>query len=331
MKKVLFVFSLIAVFTLCSNNISFADGYYDIMATPYESTQNITPNTDDTNSLYFNNLVGYKINGLWGFYSKNDKSVNIPPSFTDVKVFNSDLIEVKKEGKWGLMDYRGNLVVKPLYDSIDSFSTGKFLVETNGLFGIITSDGNIIIPVSYQSIKPFNSNYIKVSKDSKVGLISVNDGKIVVPVAYDDILVMKKYYKVKSGGKWGIINDSQKIIVSASYDDIKYLNKKYFGVKNSKYWGIVSSQTGQVVVPVKYERVAINDSGEFRVRKNGKWETYNEQNENKKSDEIKSISPSSRVFINKDVYTRTYPSYYSHPNYNNRPSHRNHPRYRYYH
>ena len=312
MKKILLIISLCIVCLYWAKDAVLAEDFYDAIATPYQTDANIVPQSDGADKIYINNLIAYKINGLWGFYSNSDKSVHIPPTYSDVQGINSNFIKVKRSGEWGVIDNRGNQIIKPSYDNITVYSADKFLVESKGFTGIIGSDGRIIIPVSYESIYKLNNNYFKVTKDNKYGLLSVTDGKIVVPVSYDDIVLMKNYFKVKLANKWGVLGSNQKNLVPVSYDNVKILNKTYFGVRNNKKWGVINVKTGQIIVPVSYEAVTIGDSGNLRVKQNGQWMNASDAENSKRNDEVKSISPSSRVFIDQNVYTRT-DYYYSKP------------------
>ena len=297
MKKISAII-ILALIAGAINSFSYAEELYPLSSL-------YSQNTEKTEYVYFNNLAGYKLNGLWGFKDLKNDTSHIPPIYNDAKVLNSNYIKLKKGEKWGLIDNSGKTVVPFSYDDIKAFSSGKFLVTSDGLSGITDEEGKTVIPVYYQTITKFNNNYFKVVKDGKCGLVSVADGSVVVPAAYDDIVIMKKYFKVKSGRKWGLLDHNKNTVVNVSYDDIKILNKKYFGVKNNNNWGAINAKTGSEVVPIKYERISISDSGALRVRQGGKWKTYTADLD-KKTDEVKSISPSSKVFINKDRYMKIY-------------------------
>ena len=301
MKKLSVIIALL-IMSGCLYNVSYADNNYNSSS----KSSSMIPKEEDTEFTYYSNIVGYKYKDLWGFYLKDNQSVGLPPVYSEIAGLNSDYIKVKKNGKWGLIDTNCKQVIQPFYDDIVSYSADSFIVTKDGYNGIIDKQEKIIVPVYYQSVSPFDNNYIKVSKNNRFGLVSVNDGTEVVPANYDDIVVMKNYFKVKSGNKWGVIDNNKKTIVSAGYDDIKILNKKYFGVKNNKKWGAVEIKTGKEVVAPSYEKIAIGESGNLRGRKNGKWENASSKVDKPKSDEIKSITPSSKVFINQDRYIKVY-------------------------
>ena len=69
-------------------------------------------------------------------------------------------IRICKEGKWGLMDFRGNTVVAPIYSSINSPCNGMIAVENNGKWGFIDYKGNVVVPLIYDDLEDF----IKMAK-----------------------------------------------------------------------------------------------------------------------------------------------------------------------
>ena len=52
----------------------------------------------------------------------------LPALWEKTGEFSEDLCPVKKDGKWGLIDLSGKVVLAPLYDEMDSFDAGHLLV-----------------------------------------------------------------------------------------------------------------------------------------------------------------------------------------------------------
>ena len=272
MKKVILGLILLLCLGLCINTVSFADSTEPITK-PDMRSYSRTPGYNDTYFTYYNDITGYKSNGLWGFYSKNNRSVNIPPMYDAIEGMDSNYIKVKRGGRWGLISTDGYQLINTNYDDIDTFgySNGKFKVKLNGNYGIVDSNDIAIVPPLYQSLSRINDQYIKVEKDYKYGIIDMYDGKIAVSISYDDVDFLKPYFKIKFGGKWGLIDKLQNSIVPANYDDIKILDNKYFAVKNYKVWGTVDKDNGEEVIAPKYDKIETGKANYFKVKHNGKW------------------------------------------------------------
>jgi len=128
-------------------------------------------------------------------------------------------IFAQKEGKWGLYDQSGKLVLDHSYEEIlnpnmpDEYKVnGPVRVKSAGLWGAINQDGEIFIQPQYdfihmtyyEEVEPF----IKVEKDGKFGYITW-EGKPLVDIIWDtafmDVLnVPEDIIFVKNeDDKWG--------------------------------------------------------------------------------------------------------------------------------
>jgi len=118
---------------------------------------------------------------------------------------NKDVWYPAREGnKWGYK--RGDSwVIQPQYDYVRLFQDDLARVRQNGKWGVIQADGKMIIPCRYDKIEPFylhpegwiidpdnpndyETDYIlaKVYKNGKEGYIN-NRGEECIPVIYDKI------------------------------------------------------------------------------------------------------------------------------------------------
>ena len=59
------------------------------------------------------------------------------------------MARVKQNGKWGVVDNKGGIVVPFIYDDLNLFSEGLARVKLNGKYGFIDKAGNIVVPIIY--------------------------------------------------------------------------------------------------------------------------------------------------------------------------------------
>jgi hypothetical protein len=59
---------------------------------------------------------------------------------------------VELDGKWGLIDRTGAVMIPIRYDGMNYFSGNGFKVELNGNYGIVDENGTEILPVEYDKI-----------------------------------------------------------------------------------------------------------------------------------------------------------------------------------
>lgn len=141
-----------------------------------------------------------------------------------------------ENGKYGLKNEAGKVVVEPKYDDLISFSDGVAFVnigkvldesnytETEGKWGVIDHTGKEITPIKYDAIEAFSEGLAPVNIGGRRGSF-------------------EEYFEVE-GGKWGFVNKLGNEVIPAEYDSVEQVvyeenfrviaSKKYYGFKNGK-------------------------------------------------------------------------------------------------
>jgi len=94
-------------------------------------------------------------------------------------------LAVRENKKWGFVNTKGDMVIKPQFDSCDSFNKGYAKVLVGDKWGIIDNNGNTIIKPAYKNIIP-GENGIFVFYDESWGIID-KTGKILSPSVFNTI------------------------------------------------------------------------------------------------------------------------------------------------
>jgi|GEM_PF-6728324 len=90
-----------------------------------------------------------------------------PPATTSVM-----LVPVEKAGKWGYKRAGEDEVTIPYnFDHATKFSDGLALVKKDGKFGYINAKGQVVIPFEYSYATSFSGGKATVKKDGKLGTI----------------------------------------------------------------------------------------------------------------------------------------------------------------
>ena len=113
---------------------------------------------------------------------------------------------------------------------IKSCGKGYYELKRDGKYGIIDSQLNNVTPFKYDSIWSFEKNNLcKVERDHKYGYINAK-GEEQVAVKYDNIESFENGLAVaKLGEFYGIINEQDEVVVpfSLNYPDKKGLKNGY--------------------------------------------------------------------------------------------------------
>ena len=102
----------------------------------------------------------------------------------------------------------------------EQYNMGLFSLVQNGKYGMLNVKGNIVIPFIYDDLCFFDNGTIRAKKNSKLGVID-KKGNTIIPFVYDDIYEIdriNKFFLVKQNNKWGCIDRSGKITVPFVFD-----------------------------------------------------------------------------------------------------------------
>lgn len=153
--------------------------------------------------------------------------------------------------KYGYVDYQGNQVIPCIYDR--AFISGEhdsFILEKDGKCGVVNNKGLIIVPFKWDNIAYFSQGLAAVQMGGKCGYININ-GDVVIPIEYDETrnFIGAGFASVKKGGKWGIIDIQNNVIVPFEYDAAltssneeecdNTPSKQLFLVSKDSTWGVI--------------------------------------------------------------------------------------------
>ncbi len=98
--------------------------------------------------------------------------------------YSSELLLIKKDGKYGLISADLELHIEPKFDELEVISRDIYKVKVGDKYGIINSDLEYLQPLEYDSLRAFDGRFI-ASKDSKFGIITANS--MLLDFIYDSI------------------------------------------------------------------------------------------------------------------------------------------------
>lgn len=91
------------------------------------------------------------IDGQHGYINTTGNMVLFPYA-NSLKFLETGLVIYKKDGKWGLIDVSGKIVIQPQFDYYRyDPRTNLIMVEANDKYGVLDTCGNYIIPLSFDN------------------------------------------------------------------------------------------------------------------------------------------------------------------------------------
>lgn len=224
---------------------------------------------------YSEGLAVVKKFGKYGYIDTKGDLV-IPMMYEEAESFSEGLAAVKKDGHYGFIDKKGKTIIPFEYTMAFQFSEGLAAVRQQ-YYGYINRHGNVIVPFEYVFPDEFKKEGLaRVRKDGKCGYIDKN-GTEAIPCRYDFGWGFSNgLARIEKDGKYGFINTMGTEVIPCQYDYAWDFSEGFAPVmigerfENGK-WGIINTN-GIVVVPFLYDDIIFEFSeGLVPVEQDGKW------------------------------------------------------------
>lgn len=190
--------------------------------------------------------------------------------------YEKTVLKYKKDGKYGIVNFWGKEITKPVYDEIIGLENkeSELLVKKDGKYGVINVKGAKLIDILYDNIvadgfftdseKYGLSGYIvsnKTSEGYKYGYIDYKH-KLLLKLEYDKLDRITKENSEDiciiacKNGQYGIVKNNQ-IIVNYYYQGIEYdRTNNFFELQRNDKYGIVD-YNGKVIISTEYDEIQI--------------------------------------------------------------------------
>ena len=221
--------------------------------------------------FYKNGLTEIKKKGKYGFIDSRGNLV-VDCIYDDVYGFYNGFAQVKKDNKYGFVNTNGNLVVDCIYDFVYDFCNGFARVKKDNKWGFVDTKGNLVVDCIYDEVWCFLNGFARVKKDNKYGFVNTK-GNLVVDCICDldsgnsDI---DGNVKIKIDGKWGFIVAKENLIIDCIYASAHWFCEGFAAVKKNGKWGFINTN-GNLVIDCIYDVAESFSDGFAAVEMNGKW------------------------------------------------------------
>jgi hypothetical protein len=190
-------------------------------------------------------------------------------------------------GKFGLINYSGKLIVPCEYDRISSYCDGLVSFERNGKSGYFNLKGKEVVPAKYDRAFNFWYSVSIVENDNKFGLMDTT-GTLILSLEYDQINILgyrkneidsALFYILTINNKKGIYDPlKRKIIIPLKYDNISIISGSQFSVELNNKWGVVD-KNGKILSLGIYDDIGYSRENDLiNVKLNNKWGYINSEN-----------------------------------------------------
>lgn len=219
-----------------------------------------------------------------GLYDARGREL-VPPQYEYIDIrAGSAVAMVQKDGKWGLVNRQGKLLVPCRYDGINC-GEGLCEVKMNDLWGCMDTLGKMILPAEYKHVSVLENNGGIIAKQPQ-GKSAFFDtkGKIIIGWKYEDLQEDDGMIEgTAADGTIALLDKSGKVLVpEGQYDAIWYPkgSRDYLMTRRGDLYGFLSAGFKVTLAPV-FDEVEEPDTdkdgdearyyGMRLVKKNGRY------------------------------------------------------------
>ncbi len=242
----------------------------------------------------------------WGYIDAEGTWV-IPPKFYEARNFNSGIAMVKWEGQWRYIDKAGTVLPVPSLDKYYDFQKcGVAFYRSEGRVGLIDTEGAVVLPPTYDVIKSYVNGHARVVLNDKWGMIDAS-GAEVIPPEFEELgnysahaVTAKKnghYGLFVNGGfkpldgieyiwdfneeipltyaqwqdKVGFINPAGAWVIEPIFEKARPFRQGLAPVYKNRRWGYIDPE-GNIIIDFKFKDAeTFSEDGLAAVRRKKKW------------------------------------------------------------
>ena len=222
--------------------------------------------------------------------------VALNPIYDNFSYGKDGLFKLELNGKFGVVNSKGVVIVEPAYPSSDIslLCFGLARVQKDGKQGIIDYNGKTILPFdSYKSIYGFTetffdtyASYTKVTRMDGTSFYMDQYGKLVEESAVqaaaarykEQIGATRFAEKIADKYMWGLKNMQGEVVMPASAKYIEEFSDGLALIEMDGKFGYISNQ-GKIVIPLVYDSAESFSEGYAVVKRDGVTSIINKQGE----------------------------------------------------
>lgn len=237
------------------------------------------------------------------------------------KLENVYYYTIYDNGKWGVINSYGEIVIEPTYDEMIvipneaqavfictydvNYSDGSYKTKVINAKGkeIIKDYDKIEAIANYDKNQDiwYEDNVFRAEKDGKYGLVN-HSGKKLLNTEYDNIVPVKGIENsliIEKDGKLGLSDDAGNVVIEPKYKKIEKLGDDYKNgyvvVNEENKYGIIGFDK-TVILEAKYEEIkGVCGENIYVIKENGKYSLINKSGEKAVDKQFEDI-----IEINKD-------------------------------
>ncbi len=258
------------------------DAKYDDMIVIPDPTKAIficQENVNLENGTYTSYAIDDKSNRLFASYDQVEAMQNVDSQGN--VFYDTNVLKVQRNGNYGLINFSGKELLAPEYTSISPLAnvSKSFVTEKDGKKGLVDNSGSIIIDNLYTEIEAltdrYEDGYIVKNENNQYGLINYNR-KQILECKYSEIMNIygSDMYVVKENGDIEVVGNDGNVKVKNAFSEAVSIDNSNITIKSNGNYGVISS-TGESILSTEYQYLKFAFDGNYIAEKDNKYGIIN--------------------------------------------------------
>lgn len=220
-------------------------------------------------------------------FANNKTKVKVKTNIAVAQEKNDYLYLIEVNGKYGLKDKNGKIIISPIYDKVQETSEGLIVITKNNKLGLVNKKREILIKPTYKvnSIFSYQFHYsdglAAVIKETKTGLnncvyIDKTGKEVLDPTKYGYSTMQQETYGVCSDFSEGLAAATSNKNWGQYYGYIDKKGKLIIKIENvsddtEELFPIGNFSEGLATVPINHKYGYIDATGKFVIDPAYNW------------------------------------------------------------
>ncbi len=199
-------------------------------------------------------------------------------SANEIIAGDNGLLSFSIDGKWGLADTNGRLLIKPRFEDAGAFREGLVAFRERSCWGFMTRHGKWQIKPRFnceiEGFKPEFSDGFAVVYDASAGgwRYLTKDGKIINQRAYEYAYPFR-YGHAWMGERDGmyLINKKTEVVLGPYDDMVPFAPAPVIPYIKNSFFGLLNLKNGEELTPAIYSEISALHNGYAAVRSDNGW------------------------------------------------------------
>ncbi|UKN02160.1 WG repeat-containing protein [Paracrocinitomix mangrovi] len=134
--------------------------------------------TDWEDVGYYSDRIAVKKSGKWGYVNPKGQKI-IPFEFTYAYSFKGKSAVVQQSPFYGVINKKGEFDIDPLQEELVQLNDTVFVAKSLGKYGLISSKGDTLLPYNYVKIEPIDEKIVKVEENNELYYYNYSTQKFI--------------------------------------------------------------------------------------------------------------------------------------------------------